>query len=89
MTTAGAQKFIQQTLWDRDLVCQVNGASDREALAPLLVERDMSFNYEEFEESCNHLLTQCQTHEQAETIKEIKLWWDCLGCAMGPPGGQS
>lgn len=84
MTITAAQKFIQQALWDRDLVRQANGAPDRATLARMLGERDMAFSYEEFEDSCNHLLTQCQTQEQAETVKEIKLWWDCLGCAMGP-----
>jgi hypothetical protein len=79
---AAAEKFIRRALWDHDLVRQVNAAPDSAAVAQLLAELDLSFNCEEFEESCRHLLTQCQTYEQAAPIEEIKLWWHCLGQAL-------
>jgi len=85
MSLAGARKFIQQALWDRDLIERVNSAPDEASLADLLASLDMQFNYAEFEEACNHLLTQCQRYEQAATIEEIKLWWQCLGNALAPP----
>ncbi len=83
MTIAAARKFIQQALWDHDWVRRVNSAPDLAALEQMLTELDMCFNYQEFEEACNHLLTQCQTHEQGQVIKEIRLWWQCLGNALG------
>jgi len=81
---AAAQKFIRRAWWDRDLVRQVNQAPDRAALAQLLAAQGLSFNYDEFDEAGRHLLTECQTHEQAQMIEEIKLWWHCLGQALSP-----
>ena len=84
MTMAAAQKFIQRALRDPDLVRQVNRAPDNAALVQLLAEQGLSFNYDEFDEASRHLLTECQTHEQAQVIEEIKLWWRCLGQALSP-----
>lgn len=82
MTMAAAQNFVKQVLWNHDLVDRVNAAPDQAALTELLAEQGLSFNYDEFEAACRYWLTQSQTHEQAQAIEEIKLWWHCLGHAL-------
>ena len=79
MTIAAAQKFIQQAVNDSGLIQRINAAPNEEGVREILAELGMEFNLEEFEMAYYNVLTWCQTHEQAEAVKEVKLWWDCLG----------
>jgi hypothetical protein len=40
----------------------------------------------EFDEACNHRLTQCQQAEEAEQLREFRMWWDLLSQLLNPPG---
>lgn len=86
MTLAAAQKFIQRTVSDYDLVDRINAAPDSEEIQQILSGLNLHFNHEEFEKAYFNVLTQCQTHEQAEIVKGIKMWWDCLGFCLSQPG---
>ena len=82
MTLAAAQHFIQQSINDPTLVRQINAAADSASVRQILSELEMDFNYEEFEQAYYNVLTWCHTHQQADAVKEIKLWWDCLGISL-------
>lgn len=82
MTLVSAQQFLQRTVNDPALVQKINTAPDRDAIEQILAEHHFSFNDEQIEQAYYNVLTWCQTHEQAETVKEVKLWWDCLRCYM-------
>ena len=82
MTLDAAQQFIQRAVNDRDLVEQINSASDAQQVQQILSKLNLHFNYEEFEQAYWNVLTWCQTYQQAEAVKEIKLWWDFLSAAF-------
>ena len=82
MSLDAAQKFIQRAVSDSDLVDQINSAADSTEIQQILFDMNLSFNHEEFEQAYYNVLTWCQTHEQADIVKGIKLWWDCLGYSM-------
>lgn len=84
MTIAAAESFIHQALSDPTLVQRINAASDKAAVKQLFAELKLSFDNEEFELAHLNLLTCCQTLEQAEAVKEMKLWWDYFQYALGP-----
>ncbi|MHC4553090.1 MAG: Nif11-like leader peptide family RiPP precursor [Planctomycetota bacterium] len=79
MTIAMAQQFIERVVNDKALADQINAAPDSEAIQTTLSDLGYCFNHEEFEKAYYNVLTNCQTYGQAEFIKGIKLWWDCLG----------
>lgn len=79
MTVAAAQKFIRRIQAEEDLVSQINSAPNEPAVQHLLSDLELQFNYDQFEQAYHLALTQCQTQEHAEHIKDIKLWWDYLG----------
>ena len=78
MTLAAAQQFIQRAVNDPDMVRRMNDARDKSAVRKILDELKFNFNREEFEPAYLNLLTCCQTEAQADAVKEVKLWWDCL-----------
>jgi D-lyxose ketol-isomerase len=82
MTVSSAQQFIQHTVIDPSLVQRINAASDKTEIEEILREIKYEFNYEQFDKAYFNVLTWCQTHEQAQAVKEVKLWWDCLGYYM-------
>lgn len=82
MTLPAAQQFIQRAVNDPELVERINSAPDSASVLQILSDLEMDFNYEEFERAYYNVLTWCQTHQQADAVKEIKLWWDCLGCCF-------
>lgn len=82
MTIDAAQQFIQQAVNDPELVSRINSAPDNTAILNILSEKEMVFDYEQFEKAYYNVLTWCQNHAQANAVKEIKLWWDCLGYCM-------
>lgn len=82
MTLAAAQQFIQRAVNDRELVQRINKAADNESVRHVLSELGLDFNYVEFEQAYFNVLTWCQTYDQAEAVKEVKLWWDYLGYCL-------
>ena len=85
MTIAAAEQFIQRSVNDPELVCQINLASDSAEIINILSGLGLLFNHEEFERAYFNVLTWCQNPEQAEAVKGVKMWWDCLGFCLGQP----
>jgi len=84
MTIGNALAFIKRSLSDTDLRDRLNGASSKEEFDRVLADEFLNFSTHDFDEACNHKLTQCQEADEAEQLKELKLWWDLLGQILEP-----
>ena len=84
MTISNALAFIKRSLNDSALRDRLNGASDKEEFDRVLAEELLNFSAGEFDEAFNHKLTECQAVDEAEQLKELKLWWDLLGQILEP-----
>ncbi len=84
MTIGDALAFIKRSLSDASLRAKLNGAGSKEELEKILAEELLSFNPDEFDDAFNHKLTECQEEEDADQLKELKLWWDLLGQVLEP-----
>jgi hypothetical protein len=85
MTLAAAQQFIQRAINDPDMVSRMNAAPDGTAIRQILEQMNLPFDKEEFDPAYVNMLTWCQTHEQAEAVKEIRVWWDFLWFTLQGP----
>ncbi len=78
MSLNNAQKFINEARNNSDLRTKLNTAPDNTTREEILHELNMVFNYAEFEDAYNNMLGNCQFEEQADDLKNFKLWWDFL-----------
>lgn len=85
MTICNALSFIKRCLNDADLRGRLNGAVSRDDLDLILANEFLTFSASDFNEAYNHKLTECQEAEEAEQLKELKLWWELLGQILDPP----
>jgi hypothetical protein len=76
MTIGKAKEFIQRGMQDSALRERLNGASNAEAINTILKQEDLIFSASDFDEAFHNLLTQCQEKEQADQLREYKMWWD-------------
>ena len=79
MTIGNALNFIERGLTDSALRDRLNTAPDMSQCEGVLAEESLTFTDHEFDEAFHHRLTQCQEAEEADQIREFKLWWDLLG----------
>jgi hypothetical protein len=78
MSIENAKKFISRAMSDKQVRDQMNAASTSGELTTILENHDMAFTYTEFNEAYTTFLTQCQSEEKANEIKELKMWWDLI-----------
>lgn len=78
MTIAAAESFILRAVADPVLVQRINAAPDKNAVNEIISELSLNFDADQFQKAYFNLLTSCQTELQANGVKEVKLWWDCL-----------
>lgn len=78
MTIGNALNFIERGLTDRALREHLNSASDMAQCENLLAGENLSFTAHDFDEAFHHRLTQCREEEEADQIREFRLWWDLL-----------
>lgn len=78
MTIGNALAFMNRGLADAALRERLNGASSLPALHQVLQEENLMFSDPEFDEAFRHRLIQCQEAEEADQLKEFKMWWDLL-----------
>jgi hypothetical protein len=86
MTIGNALGFIERGLHDTDLRKRLNTAATVQECERLLGDEDLNFSPHDFDEAFHHRLTQCQEAEEAEQIKEFKMWWDLLRGTFGTGG---
>ncbi len=84
MTIGNALAFIKRSLTDSVLRDRLNGASDKEEFDRVLAEELLNFSAHDFDEAFYRKLTECQAVDEAEQLKELKLWWDLLGQILEP-----
>ncbi len=73
-----AKTFIRRGMRDSDLRNRLNTSAGREDMLAILEREQLVFTYSEFDEAYHNLLVQCQEEEQAEQLKEFKMWWDLI-----------
>ena len=78
MSIGEAKTFILRGMRDRDLRNRLNASDGPEDVLAILEREQLVFTYSEFDEAYHNLLTQCQEEEQAEQLKEFKMWWDLI-----------
>jgi len=78
MSIGQARTFILRGMRDRDLRDRLNASAGPEDVLAILEREQLVFTYSEFDDAYHNLLTQCQEEEQAELLKEFKMWWDLI-----------
>jgi hypothetical protein len=78
MTIGNALGFIDRGLLEMDLRKRLNMASTTIECEKVLREENLEFSSHDFDEAFRRRLTQCQEEDEADQIKEFKVWWDLL-----------
>ncbi|MBU1054006.1 MAG: hypothetical protein KKC46_09275 [Proteobacteria bacterium] len=82
MTIGNALTFIERGLKDSALRNRLNSATNPSELQNALGDEKLEFSAHDFDEAFHHRLTQCQEEEDADQIKEFKLWWYLLSRSL-------
>ena len=86
MTIGNALAFISRSLDDAGLRESLNGAANKNEIDQILAKESLTFSANDFDEAYNHKLTECQEEDEAEQLKELKLWWNLLMQVLDPTG---
>lgn len=78
MSIGEAKAFIRRGMRDTDLRNRLNSSAVPADMLAILEREHLVFTYPEFDEAYNNFLTQCQEEEQADQLKEFKMWWDLV-----------
>ncbi|GAB6906312.1 conserved hypothetical protein [Desulfosarcina cetonica] len=84
MTVANALTFIKRGLSEKTLRSRMNAADSVQAIEDILTEEKIHFTADEFDEAFYQRLRQCQEVDEADQMKEFKLWWNLLIQTMAP-----
>ncbi len=84
MTIGNALSFIERGIHDTQLRRRLNGTSGVVECEKVLGEENLVFSAHDFDEAFHHRLTQCQEEEEADRIKEFRMWWDLLTQSFNP-----
>ncbi|WP_419655689.1 hypothetical protein Dvar_47860 [Desulfosarcina variabilis str. Montpellier] len=83
MTIKNALTFIKRGQEDRALRSRLNSANSADELNEILITEKLDFSAHDFDEAYHHRLTQCQEEEEADQLKEFRMWWDFLCQILG------
>ena len=86
MTISNALAFINRGLEDSNIREQLNSTSSSEEMNQVLKKENFSFTREDFDTAFYQKLTECQETEDADQVKEFRMWWDLLFQLMNPSG---
>ncbi|BBO80651.1 Nif11-like leader peptide family natural product precursor [Desulfosarcina ovata] len=78
MTIGNALKFIKRGMTDKGLRARLNAATSVQAVEEILIEENIPFSTHDFDEAFHHQLTLCQEEEEADQLKEFRMWWTLL-----------
>ena len=78
MSINNAQKFIHNISENDELRTRLVDAINNSERELILQNENLFFNYNEFDNAYNMLLTKCQSQGQIEKLNEINLWWNLL-----------
>ncbi len=76
MTIGNAKEFIKRCMQDRDLRSRLLAASDDASLQAVLAGEGLVFSDHDFDEAFHNLLFQCQYEEQADQLREFRMFWE-------------
>jgi hypothetical protein len=86
MTIGNALTFINRGQEDSALRSRLNKANSPDELVEILAAEKLTFSAHDFDEAYHHQLTQCQEEEDANQLKEFKMWWELLSQVLNPAG---
>ena len=78
MTIGNAKSFIKRGMADSELRKSLNRTTNRTQLNQILAEQHLKFSLAEFNDAYTNTLINCQFEEDANLLKEYKMWWDLL-----------
>ncbi len=78
MTIGNALTFIKKGRQDISLRRRLNASKSQKEIEAVLAAENLVFSAHDFDEAYHHSLTLCQEYEEAEELKEFKLWWDLI-----------
>ena len=78
MTVSNALQFIDRGLEDSALRKRLNIASSSSEINDILADEKLLFSGDEFAQAFYQQLTECKETENADRLKEFKMWWDLL-----------
>jgi hypothetical protein len=86
MTIGNALTFITRGLTESDLRDRLNAAASVAERDEVLVQEKFAFSDHDFDEAFHNRLTLCQAQEEADQLREFKMWWDLLSQIISPAG---
>lgn len=78
MSIANARSFIKRGMADSELRSRLNRTSSLPQLNRVLAEQNLVFSFSEFNDAYANTLIQCQFEDDANQLKQFKMWWDLL-----------
>lgn len=78
MTIGNAKQFIHRGMRDSGFRTRLLAPEDHASLQAILAQEHILFSDHDFDEAFHNLLTQCQTQEQAEQLREFRTWWGMI-----------
>lgn len=88
MTIGNALTFIKRGMRETELRARLNCASNPDEIKDILRSENIPFNADEFDEAFHHHLTLCQSAEDADQLKEFRVWWALLSQSLEPAACQ-
>ena len=88
MTISNAKTFIRRGMQESTLRDEVNRASTAAALSALMEREGLVFSDHDFDEAFHNLLVQCQERQQADQLREFKMWWDLTTAVLRTSGSR-
>ena len=84
MTVGNAIAFIKRGMHDSELRERLSSAASIWARDEILCNERLQFSQHQFEEAYYNQLTLCQEAEEADQLKEFKMWWELLNHLLEP-----
>ena len=78
MTIQNALIFIKQGMNDSRLRLELNTAAGRDEIGRVLEKKALIFSPHEFEQAFSQKLVQCQEIEEADRLRDFRMWWVLL-----------
>jgi len=75
MSILNALVFFREIESNADLRKSCYNCKTRTELLDMLEKRGRGFTYDECEDAINSMLLKCQTHEQADRVRELHVWF--------------
>lgn len=88
MTVGNAIAFIKRGMHDRELRGRLSSAESIWSRDQILSNERLQFSQHQFEEAYYNQLTLCREAEEADQLKEFKMWWELLNHFLEPSACQ-